>query len=213
MFRDIVKEHGQSDAESLRDDKKAKQERLGDFRAHEMFLCFNGASLETMNETKVRTEENVRMDMDSSLTRELRAGMQPFKVDPTGCGRALQPSPSAESLGELLPGGKGGKGKGKKKGTDKDKKKLPNYAGKAHGKVKIGRTTLTDAKSEALAQGYISQINLYKDPLEKATEALDWKLVEGTKDEASLAPLVTSLEAAVESYASAVRPIKGLLVS
>ena len=37
-----------------------------------MFLCFNGASLETMNETKVTTEENVSMDMDSALTRELR---------------------------------------------------------------------------------------------------------------------------------------------
>ena len=32
MFRDIVKEHGQTDAESLRDDKKGKQARLGDFR-------------------------------------------------------------------------------------------------------------------------------------------------------------------------------------
>ena len=64
-----------------------------------------------------------------------------------------------------------------------------------------------------MAEGYISQIKLYQEPLEKATEALDWKLVEGTKDEGTLQPLVNHLDKAVESYASAVRPIKALFVT
>ena len=74
--------------------------------------------------------------------------MQPLQVDPIGSGRALQPMNSMESLGAESEGGKGkGKGKNKKQNENKEaKKKLPNFAVKANGKVKIGRTTLTDAK-------------------------------------------------------------------
>ncbi|CAE7392729.1 Rrbp1 [Symbiodinium sp. CCMP2592] len=245
MFKDIVKEHGQTDAEGLREDKKEKQSTLGDFQpgvpfwyphpAHELFLCFDGATLSTLNENSVHTEESVAVNLDSGLTRDLRSGLQPTVSDPTGCGRSLQPALSSDSLG----GTPGGKGKGKTKtnpkgNTEPNKaKKAPNYAGKANGKVKLGRTTLTDAKywirtihddqkipdpskrkvSGDLAKGYISQIHLYQSPMEKATEALDWKLVEGVKDEATLAPLVTTLDTAVENYGNAIRPIKALFVA
>lgn len=64
-----------------------------------------------------------------------------------------------------------------------------------------------------MASGYISQIRLYQAPMEAATEALDWRLVEGAKDEAALLPLVQTLEKAVESYTNAVRPIKALFAA
>lgn len=68
-----------------------------------------------------------------------------MKVDPSG--RTAQPASRCEDPG---PTGKG-KGKGKTKNDgglkgDGKTKKPPNYSAKAHGKVKLGRSTLTDAK-------------------------------------------------------------------
>ncbi|CAE7753564.1 Rrbp1 [Symbiodinium sp. CCMP2592] len=216
MFKDIVKEHGQTDAEGLREDKKEKQSTLGDFQpgvpfwyphpAHELFLCFDGATLSTLNENSVHTEESVAVNLDSGPVCSRLSRIPPDVEGP--CSQHSAPIALVEHP-------------------------APNYAGKANGKVKLGRTTLTDAKywirtihddqkipdpskrkvSGDLAKGYISQIHLYQSPMEKATEALDWKLVEGVKDEATLAPLVTTLDTAVENYGNAIRPIKALFVA
>ncbi|CAE7783923.1 F5, partial [Symbiodinium necroappetens] len=192
MFKDIVKEHGQSD--------------------HELFLCWEEAKVTSSHENSVTTNQNIHVNMDGALARDLRSGVPPMKIDPSG--RTAQPASRCEDPG---PTGKG-KGKGKTKNDgglkgDGKTKKPPNYSAKAHGKVKLGRSTLTDAKSETLASGYISQIRLYQAPMEAATEALDWRLVEGAKDEAALLPLVQTLEKAVESYTNAVRPIKALFAA
>ena len=50
-----------------------------------------------------------------------------------------------------------------------------------------------------MGDGYLSQIKLYQAPVEAATDALDMKLVQGAKDEASLQPLMTQLEKAMDN--------------
>ena len=65
-------------------------------------------------------------------------------------------------------------------------------------------------RSKQLGDGYLSQIKLYQAPVEAATDALDMKLVQGAKDEASLQPLMTQLEKAMEDFANALRPIRAL---
>lgn len=66
-------------------------------------------------------------------------------------------------------------------------------------------------RSKELADGYLSQIQLYRTPVEAATDALDMKLVQGAKDETSLQPLMNSLDKAMEEFGNAMRPIRTLL--
>ena len=70
-------------------------------------------------------------------------------VDPTGAGRKLRPAHSHESLDDVNPKGKG-KGRTKdnkpKENPNGKKPTKPNFAAKAHVKVKNGRTTLTESK-------------------------------------------------------------------
>ena len=46
--------------------------------------------------------------------------------------------------------------------------------------------------------------------MEAATEALDWRLVEGAKDETSLKPLVEEVDKVMDLYGAAIRPIRAL---
>lgn len=68
-------------------------------------------------------------------------------------------------------------------------------------------------RSPQLADGYVSQIQLYRKPMEAATEALDWKMISGSKDEATLDPLCKSLDKAIENLGTALRPIKALFAA
>ena len=47
--------------------------------------------------------------------------------------------------------------------------------------------------------------------MQAATDALDMKLIEGAKDEASLQPLMAHLDKAMEEFATAMRPIRSIL--
>ncbi|CAE7852795.1 unnamed protein product [Symbiodinium microadriaticum] len=121
-------------------------------------------------------------DEDFAGPDAARSASQPLRVDPTS--RGLQPGA----------------------------KKPATYTGKANSKLKDqGLPDPTKRKvSPQLAEGYVSQIRLYQQPIETATEALDWKMISGSKDEATLEPLVRVLDKAIENYASALRPIKAL---
>ena len=72
-------------------------------------------------------------------------------------------------------------------------------------------TPVPKPRSKQLAEGCLSQIQLYQTPVEAATDALDMKLVQGAKDETSLQPLMTGLEKAMEDFSNALRPIRALL--
>ncbi|CAE7355079.1 unnamed protein product, partial [Symbiodinium necroappetens] len=61
-----------------------------------------------------------------------------------------------------------------------------------------------------LADGYISQIQHYRTPVDAAIEALDWKMISGFKDEATLDPLAKKLDKAIEDYNNALKPVKAL---
>ena len=49
--------------------------------------------------------------------------------------------------------------------------------------------------------------------MDAATESLDWKMISGSKDEATLEPLVKDLDKAIEDYNTALKPIKALFVA
>ncbi|CAE7197317.1 F5 [Symbiodinium sp. CCMP2592] len=255
-FKDIVAEEGEDHAKSLRDMKKEQQAKQGDLHpgvpfwyCHpdwptspdmELFLCFDEAKVNSSNATSTSTQQQTSMAIDGNLASDLRFAAPTLAVDPTGSGRALQPTQSMESLPDSMnPKGKG-KNKGRsRKGDDEEnpnppkKTAKPNFTGKANAKVKNGRTTNTEAKfwlrkiqadknqsedgkrkvSKELADGYLSQITLYQGPVDIATDALDMKLIEGAKDEASLKPLMEALDAALEDFATALRPIKAIFAT
>ncbi|CAE7780220.1 unnamed protein product [Symbiodinium sp. CCMP2592] len=206
-FKDLLAEHGKENAERLRAEKKAKQSALGDAyeNDYELFLVFDEAKV--------------------SSTATHRSATPALRVDPTS--RGLQPGQSRESLNGNDREGKNPNGRNP---PNPKSKKPANYTGKANSKLKMGRSALTDAKfwvkqieadqavpepalrkmSSQLSEGYISQIQLYRKPMEDATETLDWKVISGAKDAATLEPLVKALDKAIEDYNNALKPIKGL---
>ncbi|CAE7662995.1 unnamed protein product, partial [Symbiodinium sp. CCMP2456] len=117
------------------------------------------------------------------------------------------------------------------KKTKEDKpKKQPNFASKANAKIKTGRSTVTDAKywkrviiedgksekpkaSAKMIDGYLSQIDFHMAPVQNATEALDMKCVEGSKDEKTLKPMMETLQSAIDDYTAAIKAIKTLYAS
>jgi len=68
-------------------------------------------------------------------------------------------------------------------------------------------------RSPQLAEGYVSQIQLYLKPIQTATEALNWTINTGTKKEKTLLPVATNHDKAVENYTNALKPIKALFVA
>ncbi|CAE7426321.1 F5 [Symbiodinium microadriaticum] len=250
-YKDIVAEEGEQHAIALRDRKKDLQSSNGDLHpgvphwySHpdwptspdmELFLCWDESKVASSNDTSTTTQQNISMELDGSLAKDLRLAAPTLVVDPTGAGRKLRPAHSHESLDDVNPKGKG-KGRTKdnkpKENPNGKKPTKPNFAAKAHVKVKNGRTTLTESKywlrkmdeekaqeditkrkvSKQLADGYTSQIELYQGPVQAATDALDMKLIEGAKDEASLQPLMAHLDKAMEEFATAMRPIRSILM-
>ena len=61
--------------------------------------------------------------------------------------------------------------------------------------------------------GYISQIDFHLAPVQHATDALDMKCVEGSKDEATLKPFMETLQSAIDDYGAAIKAIKTLYAS
>ena len=64
-----------------------------------------------------------------------------------------------------------------------------------------------------MAAAYLSQINFYLEPVEKAISVLESHVVAGTKDGVTLQPAIDDLHKKIEKYNAGVKPVKAAYAS
>ncbi|CAE7356020.1 unnamed protein product, partial [Symbiodinium necroappetens] len=208
-----------------------------DFRGvedEELFLMFDEFVVQNKAKDTKSTTFATGAQLDGDMTAQIMPAMMQSGTLNPGLSAPAVPLNLGQAVNPLDAAAKGGqnKGKGSGKGRDRSLRQAASNASNKKGatkataltqantKIRDASSKLVDAKcwekimndktgiSKAMKDGYAADMGKHLADLQAATEQLQHATLTGPKDEATLNPLIATLDKVLEGYNTFVKQVK-----